>query len=351
MITVLHVSTAKTWRGGEQQLANLLACADEKIQHIVLCQAGSAMDTYCRKYDVQVINYNSKGLLAWRVVMAIHHAANSFDIIHTHDGHAHTSAVMHATIFHCRKPIVIHRKVAFAVKGWFSRWKYNHKAVAHIVCVSRYVAEVMRECMRDADKCMVIYDGIDTTKFTNNTVKPPSRLTVGYVAALSKDKDQETFIRVANNILQAGMDVDFVLVGEGPERHVYEALIKEYGISNHITLLGFSHKVPDLLPQLTLQLFTSKIEGLGTSILESFAAGVPVVATNAGGIVDVVVHEETGLLADVGDVTTLTAYTRHLLEDDAERDRLRNNALEMVKGFDMQVNADKLTQLYQSVIG
>src|SRR5690606_2850452 len=87
-----------------------------------------------------------------------------------------------------------------------------------------------------------------------------------------------------------------VLIGEGALRADLEAMSRDLGISTHVHFTGFRNDVPKLMRELHMFLITSRTEGLGTSILDAFASDVPVVATRAGGIPEIVHHGESGLL-------------------------------------------------------
>lgn len=97
-------------------------------------------------------------------------------------------------------------------------------------------------------------------------------------------------------------------------------------------------------------LFTSKEEGLGTTILDAFACKVPVVATAAGGIPEIITNEKTGLLAPVGDAQTLAHYVEKILADRNLREQLIENAWQKVKYFSKENMAKKTLEVYQSLL-
>jgi glycosyltransferase involved in cell wall biosynthesis len=330
----VHVSSARTWRGGEQQVLHLA----EGLQRLgarqrVVCPRGSAVEEACRARGLPHVAVPRRAavdpLFAHAVARAC--AGLSARIVHAHDPHAHTAAVLSWSLFGNRTPVVVHRRVEFPIKrDPFTRWKYDHRAVARIVCVSRAISEVLRPRLRDPGRLRVIHSCVDLDRFSGGRsgafrreLRVPDGLPlVGNVSALSASKDHLTWVDVVSLLERRGLAARYVVVGEGEERPRIEALIAERGLRDRIALVGFRRDVPTVMPDLDLFLFTSRAEGLGTTVLDAFAAGVPVVATRAGGIPEIVRDGESGLLAEPGDAAALADHVWRVLHDDALRERI-----------------------------
>lgn len=95
---------------------------------------------------------------------------------------------------------------------------------------------------------------------------------------------------------------------------------------------------------------TSNEEGLGTSVLDAFLAGPAVVATAAGGIPEMVIHERTGLLAPVGDATALAIQIERLIKNGELKKQVVSGAAEKVKHFSKEATASKTFAIYQEVL-
>jgi len=90
-----------------------------------------------------------------------------FDIIHAHDAHAHSLAVMSAAVWRNNTPIVLSRRVTFGIRdNAFSRWKYNHSSIRKILCVSEQIVESLKKDIRHPEKLSVVYSGVDPDRFT-----------------------------------------------------------------------------------------------------------------------------------------------------------------------------------------
>jgi glycosyltransferase involved in cell wall biosynthesis len=252
-------------------------------------------------------------------------------VLHAHDPHAHTAAVLSSALFGNKTPTVVHRRVEFPIgRDPFTRWKYDHRSVKRIVCVSRAIARVLTPVVRDPDRLRVVHSCVDPARFAGarsgafrrELGVPDGVPLVGNVSALSASKDHLTWLEVAALLTAQGVDARYVIVGEGEERARIEARIAERGLRDRVFLAGFRRDVPVVMADLDLFLFTSRVEGLGTTLLDAFAAGVPVVATRAGGIPEVVRDGDTGFLAEPGDAPTLADRARRVLADAALRGRL-----------------------------
>jgi glycosyltransferase involved in cell wall biosynthesis len=121
------------------------------------------------------------------------------------------------------------------------------------------------------------------------------------------------------------------------------------GLDGIVHLIGFRNNVPQLLPDLDVFLFTSKTEGLGSSILDAMASGIPVVTTNAGGISEIVVHEKNALVANVGDATQLAHHVLHVLHNPELRHLLVAGALRTAQNFSVRQMARQTASHYREL--
>jgi N-acetyl-alpha-D-glucosaminyl L-malate synthase BshA len=112
---------------------------------------------------------------------------------------------------------------------------------------------------------------------------------------------------------------ELVLLGDGPEKRHVEAFLQQLGLTPFVRMLGESRDVAPVLQESSVFLLPSEVESFGLAALEAMSCGVPVVASNAGGIPEVVEHGKTGFLHPVGAVEAMAQSTLKLLEDGALR--------------------------------
>jgi glycosyltransferase involved in cell wall biosynthesis len=137
------------------------------------------------------------------------------------------------------------------------------------------------------------------------------------------------------------------MVGDGPLRESAEALARRLGISGRIVFAGWWNEIPELLAATDVSVLTSRHEGLPCSVVESLAAGVPVVATAVDGTVEVVRSGHNGLLADAGDVEGLARCVTRLLEDRDLRRRMASVAGDGLEDFDQDLMVQQEEDLYR----
>ena len=333
-MNVLHIDEQSGWRGGEQQASYLIrGLAERGHRCIIAGKPGSAFLSRDHGVpDLVRIAVPCRGELdlftSFRLARVIRE--HQIDVVHAHSSHALTYAVL-ARMFARRGAVVASRRVDFAPKpNLFSRWKYRQPD--RIVAISGCIARVLRSFGIGDAQLRTVHSGIDPKRLE---AAPLSRASLGVpegaplagnVAALVGHKDQATLIDAVPHILRACPEFRLVIAGEGPLRPQLEAQIACLQVGHAVLLLGQRNDVPALLRALDVFVMSSKEEGLGTSVLDAMACDVPIVATNAGGIPEMIRNEETGLLVPVGDAQALASAVLCMLDESALRDSVTRNA-------------------------
>jgi L-malate glycosyltransferase len=212
----------------------------------------------------------------------------------------------------------------------------------------------------DADRTITVHSGIDLSRFSGLSRSEelrselgagPDSLLIGTVAALTAEKDLFTFMDTIKRIASASQKpVKAVIAGEGPLRVELEKYASSLGISEAVKLLGFRDDVPQLLASLDLFITTPESEGLGTSVLDAMAAGVPVVATSTGGIPEMVIDGQTGLLAPINDDVALGQHSNRILTDPQLADLLVRNAREHLRKFSVHRMCESTLAVYRAAL-
>jgi glycosyltransferase involved in cell wall biosynthesis len=204
----------------------------------------------------------------------------------------------------------------------------------------------------------VIRAGIDLAAFRGasggDAVKeklgiPVEAPVVTQVGNFKPQKAPLDFVRTAAAVADACPDARFVMVGDGPLRPAAEDLARSLGVADRIVFCGWWEDVPSLLDATWVAVLTSIHEGLPCSVVESLAAGVPVVATAVDGTVEVVVSGVNGLLAPVGDVGALAAGIVTLLQDPTTREGMAAAAREGLDQFDRDTMVRQQEELYRCI--
>ena len=174
----------------------------------------------------------------------------------------------------------------------------------------------------------------------------------GSTGRLRSEKAFDVLLRAFARVRRERPDCYLVIAGDGSERARLDVQARELGLDDScFQFLGFRQDVPAILKSLDGYVLPSRSEGLGTAILEALAVGLPVVATNVGGIPDSVRHEETGLLVEQDDTEAIARAMVRMMDEESLRQRLGENARRMV---DTEFTEDRLVEktldFYQHVL-
>lgn len=359
-LKILHLSSPLSWRGGEQQVEYLIS--ELKILGIpqgILCPTNSEMLKRSASYGVPVYSqYKSSGLsLAFAKKIKALCVNEHYTIVHAHDSHAHTFAFL-AALLGNKAAIVVSRRVDFPLsRSFLSKRKYNHKNVKRILCVSDTIRRIVQDSIGRKERAKTVYSGVDPRRFSKETDRPILRKElgldkniriVGNVAALADHKDYPTWFNAVKELRNIDQ-LHFVWIGGGELRKEMEAQIKKDKLEDKITLMGHRDDLPLLLPDFDIFLFSSKTEGLGTSVLDAWACEIPVIATIAGGIPEMITHEETGVLVETGDYKGMSKEILRLLEDQKLSQRFVTNATKKLERFDYRNTAKATLQEYYTI--
>ncbi|HNR15370.1 MAG TPA: N-acetyl-alpha-D-glucosaminyl L-malate synthase BshA [Chitinophagaceae bacterium] len=141
-----------------------------------------------------------------------------------------------------------------------------------------------------------------------------------------------------------------LFVGDGPERSTAEDLSRELGVCDEIRFVGKQEQMEDILAIADLFLLTSEYESFGLAALEAMAAGVPVISTNAGGLGEINIPGETGYMADVGEVDTMSKQALSILQNDEILKGFKERAAAHAKKFDIHNIVPLYEKLYEKFL-
>ncbi len=158
------------------------------------------------------------------------------------------------------------------------------------------------------------YKRINCPKIKNN-LAPNGEKILMHVSNFRSVKRVKDTILILNEVIKQ-TPAKLVLIGDGPDRSDAENLTRELGLSEYVKFLGKQTVLVDLLSSADVFLLPSQSESFGLSALEAMSCGVPVVASNIGGIPEVVAHRESGYIAELGDVQRMAKYVVELLTNE-----------------------------------
>ncbi len=354
-LTILHLNTERGWRGGERQTLWLAqGLAQEGHRAIIVARPGQPLAQRSAETGLEVIVCSPvlEFDLAAARVLHRHVLADGVDVLHAHTAHALALAALAARGTPVR--VVITRRTSFRLhSNPLTRWKYRHADA--VIAVSARVKRSLLDGGVDAALVEVIPDG---TRLDRD-VAPSPRSTLGVpddaplavmVGALTREKDPGTFVRAVACALREVPTLRALLVGDGPMRRELDAQVESLGIGHSLRLTGYRDDADALIAASDMVVLSSRDEGLGSILLDAMAFGKPVVATTAGGIPDVVVQGETGLLVEPCDAEALGEGIARVACDRELASRLARGARERAPRFSMREAVVRTTAVYERVL-
>jgi glycosyltransferase involved in cell wall biosynthesis len=362
-LSLIHVDAARDWRGGQAQVESLVRGLSRRGHHITLITpAGSHLAERLADAPIEIVSDCPRGEWDWRAGRRLRRLANArrADLIHAHSALAHAVAWLGYNRTNPR-PIVVSRRVDFLVSGnWFSRRKYLHPA-CYYLAISAAVRDVLIRGGVASARVFLVPSGVDPAKFTYRCDRAAARRALGVageeflvcnVGALTDHKDHATLIRAAQIALAEAPQIRFIVLGEGELRSSLETQIAQAGLGGRFRLLGFRDDVESCLVASDLFALSSHMEGLCTSLLDAMLLRLPIVATRAGGVADIVADGETGLLVAPRQSQALAHAILRMMRDDALRDRLATAAERCVREqFTMERTVELTQAAYHQILG
>lgn len=177
-----------------------------------------------------------------------------------------------------------------------------------------------------------------------------SGVVIGMVARLSDVKGQDILIKAMAKVVERFKDVNLVLVGEGKFKDTLIALVKELSLSANVFFLPIINDQENILPLFDIFVMPSRQEGLGLSVMEAQAHGLPVIASDVGGLPTLVHDGKTGILFPKEDTDKLAKAIIRLIENPAKRNELGKAGQEFIRSnFSFEQMIDKTIDVYKSV--
>jgi glycosyltransferase involved in cell wall biosynthesis len=332
----LHIDTARTWRGGQNQVL-LTVNGLRASGHRAALVAHPDGELRRRAAEgLELVPLASRGEVdlsaGWRLARVIKRLQP--DVVHAHDPHGVAMAAL-ALSFGASSPrgarpaLVASRRVDFRLKGnSFSRWK--NRQVDCFVAASDAIRRMLVADGVPAERTTTVHEGIDVEHVV---AAPPVNVheafwlphdapVVGNVAALVPHKGQRYLIEAAHEVVRQIPDTRFVVLGEGELREPLERQVREHRLEKHVLMPGFRTDVLGCIKAFEVFVMSSITEGLGTSLLDAMACSRPIVATRAGGIPEVVEEGVSGVLVEPRDHHAMAEAIVAMLRDPHGRARM-----------------------------
>jgi glycosyltransferase involved in cell wall biosynthesis len=217
------------------------------------------------------------------------------------------------------------------------------------------VAKYLQSCGVADERLRIVANGVPTRATLPHKAAAPARWTIGFIALLRPRKGLEVFLDAAAQLKSRGLPIQLRIVGRfetaGYEEEIHRRA-GELGLSDIIDWRGFQQQIDAELDAMDLLAFPSVLpEGMPMVVLEAMAAGVPIVASEVNGVVDVLRDRKSALLVSPGDAESLANALATLVEDQRLRDRLRLSAFDQQREqFSDYSMAAAVAAIYRNIV-
>lgn len=290
-------------------------------------------------------------------------------IVHTHSSKAGLMGRLAAKL--AGTPIIVHTPHGHVFFGYFGPFKTKlfiifEKLASRIT--DKIVALTNREKkdhilfkIAEEDKFSVIYSGIElnilkesSSEEKQNLKKelgiPENSLIVGTAGRLVPVKGPEFLVKASKYIISKYPDTYFMFTGDGPLEQDLKRKALEMGISDNIIFLGWRDDLVKIISIYDIFVLPSLNEGMGRVLVEAMALGKSIIASNVGGIPDLVIHGKNGFLVPPKNPKELAKYIQVLLEDKDKREKMGLAGKEMAYNFTSERMVEKIANLYKKLL-
>ncbi|MEA2109699.1 MAG: glycosyltransferase family 4 protein, partial [Pseudomonadota bacterium] len=360
---ILHINTEKTWRGGEQQLLYLICGLKKRnITSHLVCQPASPLEEKARAEKIETFPVAMRSEIDLRAAYKIRKLINRYhyDIIHSHTSHAHTIAFFAALGSKTR--LLVSRRVDLSIfrHSFLRLSSIKYRLMAdHYIAISKKIKDVMVADGIPGQHISVAHSGIDLERFATT---PPDHLIQEFnlskddpiivnIAHLAWVKGQTHLIKAIPQVLVRVPNARFFIVGGGELLAELQALASSLDIDRNLTFTGFRDDVGAFYQLADIVVMSSIQEGLGTAVIDALALAKPVVASNAGGIPEIIENGVTGTLVPPADPQALAeGIIAYLANPERARQIGLQGQQKVRKNFSVDHMVEKNIDVYRQLL-
>lgn len=362
---ILYLSSSVNLWGARKSLLDILTHLDKKtFSPIVVC---SSKGHLTEKLDEIKIPYRIIRMRLWRkgkyfpwipyTVMCLAKLIKEERISLVHSN-SHSDAPYGILACRLRKiPVISHiRDIIQPDKIG----KYLLKHADRVIAVSNAAARAFKDIKNKSEKLVVINNSVDLNNFKpSGDVRgklniSKNELVVGIVGQISRLKGHDVFLNAASIVLKKNKKIKFLIVGEVRReraQELCEELINRLNIREHVVFTGYRQDIANIMSAIDILAFPTLKESFGRSAIEAMAHAKPVVASNVGGVPEIVIDGQTGILVFPGDAEALANGLLKLINDKIKREDMGNEGFMVVREkFDIRDMMNRIESVYKELL-
>jgi glycosyltransferase involved in cell wall biosynthesis len=355
---IVHINSESAWGGGEAQTRHLICGLQSRgIENTLIAPPGSQIARRIVEEGVRVVELPMHGEWDVAAVVRLTRILRNLrpDVLQLHTSHAHTLGLLAGRLAGVKR-IVATRRMDLAIKGPLAALKYRR--VDRVVAISEIVRSMLLAAGVPQDRITLIYSAVDCPEpYPQGDLRAElgldsETLVIGTAATLTRRKGHQYLFDAVRTLKERCPRIRLLVAGNGPKEDELRELAARLGLDKEIVFLGFRRDIPRLLNTLDVFVLASLQEGLGVALLEAACAARPIVATNVGGIPEIVKDGDTGLLVPPADSESLADKIAHLLEHPEQGHCLGGNARALIRDrFSVTTMVESYVRLYEELVG
>ncbi|MBK6505746.1 MAG: N-acetyl-alpha-D-glucosaminyl L-malate synthase BshA [Ignavibacteria bacterium] len=237
--------------------------------------------------------------------------------------------------------------------------KFSIEKADGVTAVSKFLADKTNTQYKIEKHIEVIPNFVDIDKFKRENdektqcfkknIAPNDEKVFIHISNFRALKRVQDVIKIFYEVRKK-LEAKLLLVGDGPDRSDCEQLVRELEISEHVRFMGKQDALVELLSVSDIFMIPSQSESFGLSALEAMSCGVPVISSSVGGLPELNLHNETGYIAEIGDVDRMAKYAVDLLSDKKKYELFSKNARKRAEDFSEDKIVPKYEKFYEQIV-
>ncbi|MBN2401405.1 MAG: glycosyltransferase family 4 protein [Spirochaetes bacterium] len=360
-LPIIHLNTADSWRGGEKQAFYLTSSLHQRgFVTYCICQKNSPLHEMLSENRLPHFPVRMRSELDIIAAGKISKLLKKTDakILHMHTSHAHSLGYL-ANCFYKVPVNIVSRRVDFKPgKNFFSRLKYGFPD--KYIAVSKAIRDILINYGMSEEKITAVYSGVDLIQYKNIksdyllnefSMLPniKKKVKLANVAALTHQKDHATLLRAVGIIIKKFNNFILFITGDGELKDSLIKLRDRLGLGDHVIFTGFRNDALNLIDFADIFIMSSRLEGLGTSIIDAMALKKAIIATDTGGIPELIRNEENGILVPRENSEELAGAIVKLIQDKSLRRKLSRCAFKDAQDYSIENTVNKTIDIYRDL--
>ena len=363
--TILHTEASKGWGGQEIRIITEAEGLIKREHRIIIAAPPNArIIKQAKQRGIETVTLSMGKSSVFGPIKKLIDIINKYeiDIVNTHSSRDSWLASIAARLSF-RKPVIIRtRHLSTPISNnLLSRIVYNHLPHKIITTGESIKKDMIDKNGYNPDKIVSIPTGIDLKIFKagksganiRRALNIPARAPlIGMVSVLRSWKGHIYLLEAIPDVVKKNPNARFLIVGDGPYKDVIEEKIKEMGVRKYVIMTGHREDIPEILSAIDFLAFPSYAnEGVPQSVLQAFAAGKTVIASDAGSISEVVLNNKTGVLIPPRNSSILAKRIIELLKGKDKRKKMASAGKKLVETkYSLEAMLNKIEKLYNELM-